>query len=135
MNLETKRNALLNSVASSGLTNLFETLKLAKGYITNNGVINQPDQRKEIYTVDFIPSGEYILMVEPSGSSSWVEDVYYTLNETYKTRNSRENTKYLRFTIADDEKGRICFVTNGQAEVGLFNADQIPTYLLDYDEV
>ena len=130
--LETKRNAIMNSVSSGMSNNLLETMTLAKGFIGNNGVINQPDQRKELYTVDFLESGRYYFVVEPTSGNAWLEEVYYNLDETFKSRNSRESTQRLEFTIASNEKGRVSFVTNGEANVGLYRVD---TFLLDYDEV
>lgn len=112
MNLETKRNALMNSVASSGgLYNVLKDTTWVDGYIDGNGrlIASNPNGEKATDFIDVGNNNVYVFYTEVNSSSQkWMGIALYDSTKRFIQRSADNvltmgkilpsNAQYIRFS-------------------------------------
>lgn len=130
--LETKRNAIMNAIASGQLHNYIDDLTFEKGYLSYDGSIHITSPAKEVYSTNTIPSGIYIVV---SDNTSWFVYADYDDNDTFV---QRSNTLLFRSDVSvinSSYKFKISLSTQGIANVGIYNINDLPTTEINFDEI
>ena len=142
--LETKRNAIMNAIASGQLTNLLANCTWARGFFDGNGGISSAGSTtKEKYENEYIEvdtTDEYVWVLKfPTPQSAWVGYCEYQQDETFVTRRnpiSGSNiisTYVFRWKI-NNPKIRVSLRTYGNCEIGLYSMQEIYN-LIDNSEI
>ena len=119
MNLETKRNALMNAVASGQLTNLLANTTWQSGYFAYNGSISGSGVPKEMYESEYIDldsSETYVLLIStPNLSENWIGIGTYNNDGTWKSRLNTSDVKTTSYRFNNQSKIRVSFRTYGNS--------------------
>ena len=131
MNLETKRNAIMNAIASGQLTNLLADTTWVSGFLNANGGIDSTGTRAVVS--DYIEiSGEYFLSISHTSNSisNYMLICYYDENKSFIAprdylANSTAGTEIVRVShnINNAKYLRVCYARQNATQItaGLYD--------------
>ena len=147
--LETKRNSIMNAIASGQLTNLLANCTWLDGYFGRN-TIETPTSNKEKYCEEYIevqPNHRYLLINKTSGVNPfWCRYLIYNSSQTYidlqtltAPNDTRQNFQMWECnTTGGAYYIRVSQRTFGDIDVALVDMDEVEQWLdskISYENV
>ena len=142
MNLETKRNAIMNAIASGKLTNLIpDNLTWSNGYYNSGGGVT-PDtsstlcmNESEYIDIDTTQNYRLVIITEDT-QNQWAGICEYSSTGTFIKRETpiSNDVHSIRFSYTykiRNPKIRVSLRTYGEVKVGLFYEEEILELLKD----
>ena len=137
--LEIKRNAIMNAIASGQLTNLLANKTWASGYFTQSGSITSASAtNKEKYEQEYIEvdtTKNYLIVSKLNNlGAQWWGVATYDSEEVFKQRvspiSSATAQEYVIVVWKPTyPKARVSLRTFGDADVGLYDSEELTDYL------
>ena len=137
--LETKRNAIMNAIASGQLTNLLANKTWASGYFSNNGsIVGASASNKEKYEQEYIEvdtTKNYLIVSKVNNlGTQWWGIATYDSEGVFKQRTSPiTSTSAIEYAIIvwkpTYPKARVSLRTFGDADIGLYDSEELTDHL------